>query len=366
MSFFDTAPLVKLKKKKGFTGGFLMSGKETDFNIAVIARPLNSKAGTGNRVWAFRKSMTGQLDYAGVADSSLSFEGWQILEGSPFYSPSYYTYLCPGLACGFETVLSPECVLDNAGMFSYLTHIGPLLVAVDEGDGLLAAEIFSRRQEIFMRYPSLTLFLIKKVAAAGLFAWLYGRFEENTEFPAFYKSGAMFDLSCSDTACVFFEAARKDLSPEPQKESVEEMFIRYFKSQKEVTLTLGLVGQKYRDWNDGLDYLDSVIQMQVGNDFLTSGTRVKEAKQEFFGSLSAVAQAEPSNKYDPNAIEVFVDDIEAKLVGNSGKVKAGYLRATGAAIIRTARPSRFNYNARLVRIGNKQEGRCGIVIKITV
>lgn len=337
-----------------------------DFNIAVIASPVNSNRGTERRVWGFRKSITGQLDYTGKLDSSMSFEGWQILEGSPFYSPSYYTYLSPGLACSFEIAVHPDCILDSAGMFSYLTHIGPLIMAVDENDGLLAAEIFSRRSGIFMKNASLTLYLIKNVAVSGLFSWVFGRFGDTAEFLSFYKSGSMFDSSCTDTACVFFEAAKDELLPEPQKEDVEEMFIRYFKGRKEVQLTMGLVGQRFRNWQDGLEFLDSVIKIQTGDDFQSASTKMKDAKRDFLGSLSVCAQAEPSNNYDPNAIEVFVDDIEAKIAGNTGRIKAGYLRASGAAVIRMSRPLRFNYNAQLVRIGNLQEGRTGIVIKITV
>ena len=76
-------------------------------------------------------------------------------------------------------------------------------------------------------------------------------------------------------------------------------------------------------------------------------------------------QAEPYNPHDHNAISVGIDDLEAVLKGVPSKSKAGYLRATGAAILRKARPNLYCYDSSLWRIGgNPDYFENAIVVRI--
>ena len=74
-----------------------------------------------------------------------------------------------------------------------------------------------------------------------------------------------------------------------------------------------------------------------------------------FASLKAMVQAEPYNPHDHNAICVSIDDLESVLKGIPSKSKAGYLRATAAAILRKARPNLFSYGSELCRLGTNPE-----------
>ena len=45
--------------------------------------------------------------------------------------------------------------------------------------------------------------------------------------------------------------------------------------------------------------------------------------------------------------------IDAKIAGNLGLEKAGYIRATAAKIIRAAKPGKMSFNAKLLRIDSR-------------
>jgi len=85
-----------------------------------------------------------------------------------------------------------------------------------------------------------------------------------------------------------------------------------------------------------------------------------------FGSLTTKVQAEPYNPHDHNAISVSIDDLEASVYkGLNTKSKAGYLRATGAEILRKARPNLFAYGSCLWRLdANPDYFENAIVLRI--
>ena len=60
-----------------------------------------------------------------------------------------------------------------------------------------------------------------------------------------------------------------------------------------------------------------------------------------------------------------IDDLGAVLKGMQTKSKAGYLRATAAAILRKARPNLFAYDSKLWRLGaNPDYFENAIVLRI--
>lgn len=56
-------------------------------------------------------------------------------------------------------------------------------------------------------------------------------------------------------------------------------------------------------------------------------------------------------KVAPLVLEVVMSEsIDAKIAGNPGLEKAGYVRAAAAKIIRAAKPERMSFKAQLMRI----------------
>lgn len=315
--------------------------------------------------WGFTISITGQLDYTGRTEQ-MPDSKWNNIEGSTYFSSSWYTWLPESLRAQITVYLSSDVAIPNADIFAYLSHIGAVLCALDAKDTLLVAELVSRRLDIFMKFPQLTLYIIEPVAAESLFALLFGRLGEPDDyFMHYYSCGGMFSTTEDNVSVLFYEAAKKRLSPDPEKENPAEMFIRFFKTQEHFEMTVGVVGTCFHDWaEDGLMYLDAITRESVGNDFVQNKSAVRSARDTLFSTIGVTVQAEPYNTHDSNAIAVCIDDIRAKLSGNGGKVHAGYIRATGAAILRKARPSLFNFNASLARLGCTQDGPQGIVVRV--
>ena len=55
------------------------------------------------------------------------------------------------------------------------------------------------------------------------------------------------------------------------------------------------------------------------------------------------------------------ESLDAKIAGNPGLEKAGYIRATAAKIIRAAKPEKMSFKAELLRIDCRN-----VVIKIEI
>lgn len=55
----------------------------------------------------------------------------------------------------------------------------------------------------------------------------------------------------------------------------------------------------------------------------------------------------------------MAEGIDAKIAGNPGLEKSGYIRATAAKIIRSAKPEEMSFKAELLRIDSRN-----VVVKI--
>jgi hypothetical protein len=306
--------------------------------------------------YAFSRSETGILDFNGTATPSASeLSQMQSVEGSRYFTPSWYTYLPQELQA--EILVYIPANIDNmdAGQYSFLLHVGALLLAVQVRDGLLTAELLRRRSMVFANFTPLVLHIVKPIAAEALFARIYGGFTGEGEFKQVYQTNAAIATGETDVSAILFAAARDSLKPEPEKESPEEMFIRYFRECGNADLTIGIVGASCHPWIDGVEKFgvisDAAISFHFGDDPYAAGKK----QQELFASLKAMVQAEPYNPHDHNAICVSIDDLESVLKGIPSKSKAGYIRATAAAILRKARPNLFSYGSKLWRLGANPE-----------
>ena len=302
-------------------------------------------------VYGFSRSATGILDYvdgASAKDEDLS--QMQCVDGSAYFTPSWYMFLPKDLQATINVYLPSDVKNLDVGQYSFLLHIGALLLAVDERDGLLVAELLRRRVTVFSSFLPLVLHLIKPVAAEALFAYVYGGFRGDSNFSQIYKANVPIATGETDVSAILLEAAKDALKPNPEKESPEEMFIRYFREKESFDFTIGLVGATNHPWIAGIEKYESVVKAATAFRFFDDAA-VGSKSQEFFASLATKVQAEPYNPHDHNAISVSIDDLGAKLKGLVSKSKAGYLRATGAAILRKARPNMFAYDSKLWRLG---------------
>jgi len=308
-------------------------------------------------IYAFSRSETGIMDYEGNASPEESqLSEMQCVEGSTYFTPSWYTYLPREMQAEISAYLPASVTNLDANQYSFLLHVGALLLAVQERDGLLAAELLHRRSMVFASFTPILLHILKPIAAEALFAWIYGSFHGEGNFKNIYATDAPVSSGETDTTAILFAAARDMLKPVPHKESPEEMFIRYFgESTQHFEFTIGIVGATSHPWVDGVEKFgvlsDAAVSFHFGDDPAAAGKK----HQEIFASLKAKVQAEPYNPHDHNAISVSIDDLEAVLKGIPSKSKAGYLRATGAAILRKARPNLFSYGAALWRIGGNPD-----------
>ena len=302
-------------------------------------------------VYAFSRSVTGILDYAGETtpiDDELS--QMQCVDGSAYFTPSWYTYLPSELQATINVYLPLDVENLDASQYSFLLHVGALLLAVKERDGLLVSELLRRRPTVFANFLPLVLHLIKPVAAEALFAYVYGGFRGDSGFVQVYKANAPIATGETDVSAILLAAAKDVLKPNPEKESPEEMFIRYFREADAFDFTIGLVGATNHPWVAGIEKYESVVKTATAFRFFDDAA-VGDKSLEFFESLATRVQAEPYNPHDHNAISVSIDDLGAKLKGMQTKSKAGYLRATGAGILRKALPNLFAYGSKLWRLG---------------
>ena len=302
-------------------------------------------------VYGFSRSATGILDFvdgASAKDEELS--QMQCVDGSAYFTPSWYMFLPKDLQATINVYLPSDVKNLDVGQYSFLLHVGALLLAVDERDGLLVAELLRRRVTVFSSFLPLVLHLIKPVAAEALFAYVYGGFRGDSNFSQIYKANVPIATGETDVSAILLEAAKDALKPNPEKESPEEMFIRYFREKESFDFTIGLVGATNHPWIAGIEKYESVVKAATAFRFFDDAA-VGAKSQEFFESLATKVQAEPYNPHDHNAISVSIDDLGAKLKGLVSKSKAGYLRTTGAAILRKARPNMFAYDSKLWRLG---------------
>lgn len=314
--------------------------------------------------WAFSVSKTGQLDFGGEIKEDIKLEGYSELDASTYFSPARYEWLPKNLCAQIRVAIPNDQPPVSSDVFAFLTHIGAVLLAVHENDTLLAAELFNARSEQFMRFAPLVLYILKDIAPLALFAWVYGRKGDESEFRDAYYSEQMFNPNNCDTGVVLYEASKEKLNPNPQNESPEDMFVRYFKSFKG-SFCIGSVGAAFHPWAKyGLGFLEARANAQNSQDIFESAKQLARAKDEIFQNINVSVQTEPHNAHDANAIAILIDDIEQLLGGLACKKHAGYLRSSGAAILRKAFNKKLSFKASLARLGNAWDGKAGIVVRI--
>ncbi len=362
----------------------LMKTNKTETGIVVAAKSKQSEYR-----WAFVRSITGQLDYKGKVEQnedSPLFSGpvTFALDASPFFSASWYTWLPDTIPSRFSIEVRGENNMPDSDMFAYLTHIGALLGAVESGDSLLAAEIFNRRDMVFMKFPPLTMTILEPIAVEGLFSWVWARFySEEIEALAHMMAGKNVTPQSEWGVVEAFYTAGKDrlypsqLEPEdfdtkgnsisPCNETPEQMMIRYFKKHRQTKLTVGLVGTEFNSWSqNSLNYIIQRVTKEETRNLVINEPTSQNLRDKLFSDMAVSVQAEPYNVHDKNAVAIYLEDLAGRASGNYGTVRAGYLRRYGAALVRNAKPHRYNFNGKLSRIGNSIDGRLGIVVEMVI
>ena len=322
-------------------------------NVIFYVKVKTTKA---TNIYAFSRSETGILDFNGTsAPSASELSQMQCVEGSRYFTTFWYTYLPEELQAEILVYIPANIENMDAGQYSFLLHVGALMLAVQARDGLLAAELLHPRSMVFANFTPIVLHIVKPIAAEALFARIYGGFTGEGNFKQVYQANAAIATGETDVSAILFAAARDTLKPEPEKESPEEMFIRYFRECGNADFTIGIVGASSHPWINSVEKFgvisDSAISFHFGDDPYAAGKK----QRELFASLKTMVQAEPYNPHDHNAICVSIDDLDAILKGVSSRSKAGYLRATAAAILRKARPNLFSYGSELWRLGANPE-----------
>ncbi len=288
----------------------------------------------GKNYYGFSMSMTGQLDYQGKQEfvKKPDFSDYERIVSSSYFTPCYYTYLDEKLnhKCA---VYFKDVDISNPDVISFLTHVGPLLDAVEAGDTLLAGELYLRRRDVFNRHSQLTKYIIGKAAAGILFSICFGRM--NTIAP--------------EAIPLVFDAAKEQLSFDPAKETLEQALVRYLAERKE-NITVQIVGTQHYDWNPCPPYLENLANNIKAENLPGQMEAIRKAVHDFYAGLECSVQAEPYNGADKNAVAVFIEDTYSKFIGNCGMKKAGYIRATGAKLLRDAQPKKLGYGGQLMRI----------------
>lgn len=300
----------------------------------------------GNNWYEFSISKTGQLDYVGkwLNNDRPAIEGYQKIASSTYFTPSWYTYLQNDLNVSPVIYVHPQTDISNRCIYEYLLHIGPVLAAVEAKDSLLAGELYTRRRKTFDNYFTLTQFILEPIAVEVLFSLSYGR---------------MNNVNAEETPV--FRAASKKMNFEPSVESLNHAFVRYFKSNKTVTITVEVVGNSHHKWTPYSEYLENLTSHLNCEDLTGHAEKIRSARHNFYASLETAVQAEPYNPADSNAIAVFIEGIDSKISGYPGLEKAGYVRALAAEVLREAKPEKMAYSAKLFRIAQES-----IVIQLTV
>lgn len=152
-----------------------------------------------------------------------------------------------------------------------------------------------------------------------------------------------------DLIPLIFNNAKKKLRFDASKESLDQAFIIYFK-ENTVSLTLPLVGTNFYHWDPAPSILDKLTDKLDYENLADASIKIRNAKHDFYESLETAVQAEPYNHADKNSILVCIENINAKIAGNSGLEKAGHIRALAARIIREAKPQKMSYNGKLSRV----------------
>ena len=293
----------------------------------------------GELWFEFSKSKTGQLDFVGkvsprsIGSGEASEQTYQKIDSSTYFSPSHYIYIDDRLNVTPHIYISEDTDISDKNTFDYLTHAGALLSALEAKDSLLAGELYLRRRRTFDKFPALTQYMMRDLSAEILFSLCFGRMEKT---------------SPEDISPVFNTAQQK-LHFDESRETLEQAFIRYFKDNRAV-LTLPVVGTYFHSWEREPELLNNLCSQLNPENLLGQIDKIRRAKHDFYASLQLFVQAEPFNSHDKNAIQVCIENTESKLSGNVGLMRAGYVRALAAKVLRSALPQKMRFEAKLMRI----------------
>jgi len=211
-------------------------------------------------------------------------------------------------------------------------------------DSLLAGELYLRRRMVFEKFAQLVQYILEPRCVEILFCLCYGRLRETDPE----------DLD------MVFNSAKKRMGYQPEKESLDQAFMRYFK-EHQVTLTMPVVGMSHHDWEPDPLVLRNLTNTLDYENLPVAMEKIRRAKHQLYESLETAVQAEPYNPADKNAIMVCIEDLDAKIWGNPGLEKAGYIRALAAKVIRGAKEEKLSYGSRLARLSGNE-----MVIQLTV
>lgn len=331
--------------------------------------------------WYFSKTNKGSLKRLHSLKEKdknlLATDATSKLDTKAFFSTSWFTWISEKIPT--QIFLEIHCNKNEKlsfepDTFAYITHIGALLVAIDAKDSLMTAEIFHRNKKIFLSFSEITEEIIKPIAAEALFAWVYGGFCQGGEQRLYDAIKNNFPEKSNWDVVEFFYFAAKEIlqakssSPDAETkiETPKQMFLRFFESHRNITLTLGLVGTDFTDWSfQNMQFLQRRLRKQQSLDEISGTSLAEKAKSRIFGQIKSMVQAEPENPHHHYAIAVFLDDLGAKATGKNRLQKAGYIRRTGAEIIRKARPEKIDFDSKLFRLGGTA-GSAKIVVSLTV
>ncbi len=264
------------------------------------------------------------------------------IESNFTYPCKEYAYLPPQFfAKSFVEVRNFTSSPDKE-VIKWFSNIAPLLLAIENNDSLLAAEIFNKNSNIFMLFPSLTLKLLEPIAVEGLFSWVWGRFDTQSLADAeiIFNGKCTKPLHCWGVSEAFFTAARRRLNGNnTANETIEECITRYFTSHPGTAITLGVVGGNYYRWAEKTLY--KLQENKISKDlFLTAQSFIK---------------AETDNPFDENALAVYLENSVS-----------GYIRKSGARLLKKAFPKKTQFKSHIARLGSLQTGTAGVVVKIVI
>ncbi len=270
-----------------------------------------------------------------------------IIEANNSFPLYEYTYLPENLiSTAFVEVFNCS-IRPKTKIFAWFSHIAPLLLAIENGDSLLAAEIFNKNTHIFMQYPTTTIKLLEPIAVEVLFSWVWGRFDDDSkkDLQTIYEGKCSKPFSEWGVAEAFFTSARRRLNILSGSESLDNCMARYLKEHPGTKLTLGIVGSTHYRW-------------------VEKSLHAKEAlSNRTFSKTKSIVQADLTNNYDKNAIALYLHEDEKQ---ESKKEISGYIRKTGAELLRKAFPTKLEFSSKLARLGYVKGGTTGIVVEITV
>ncbi len=300
----------------------------------------------GTNWFAFSQSKTGQLDYCGKVESSNQpdLSNWQQLASSTYFSPRWYTFLPKALCCCPKVLVAPGVDVSDTDTFSFLVHIGPVLAAMEAQDTLLAGELYLRRRFVFEKFAQLVQYILEPCCVEILFSLCYGRLRDTDP----------------EDLPLLFTSAKKKMGYQPEKESLDQAFMRYFK-EHQITVTVPVVGMVHHDWEPDPMVLHNLTNNLDYENMPSAMEKIRAARHALYESLETAVQAEPYNPADKNAIMVCIEDLDAKVWGNPGLEKAGYIRALAARIIRESNEEKLSYRSRLARLSGNET-----VIQLTV